>query len=71
MDTQNYTIVGGSLGIASIVISVLTYINHKRIRSQCCGKELEVSLDVEETTPKGKEKDKEEPKDHYDKVDVV
>jgi hypothetical protein len=48
---DNYTIVGGSLGIASMVISVLTYINHKRIRSVCCGRTIEASLDVENTTP--------------------
>ena len=48
---DNYTIVGGSLGIASMVLSVLTYINHKRIRSVCCGRTIEASLDIENTTP--------------------
>lgn len=64
---QNYTIVGGSLGIASIVVSILTYLNHRRIRSRCCDKEFVASIDVESTTPK----DKEDPKDHYDKIDIV
>jgi hypothetical protein len=36
----------GSIG--SIVISV---INHKRIRSNCLGKVVEVSIDIENTSP--------------------
>jgi hypothetical protein len=48
---DNYTVIGGSLGIASIVISGLTYLNHKRVRSVCCGRKMEASLDVENTTP--------------------
>jgi len=44
-----------ALSIGSIVISVLgsifAVINHKRIRSNCCGKEVVASLDIESTTP--------------------
>jgi hypothetical protein len=40
---------------ASVVLSlaavILGIINHKRIRSSCCGKEASVSLDIEATTP--------------------
>ena len=40
---------------ASVVISlaavILGIIDHKRIRSSCCGKEASVSLDIEATTP--------------------
>lgn len=47
------------LSIVAIVLSVggtiLAVINHKRIRSNCFGKKLEVSLDVESTTPPKKE----------------
>lgn len=43
------------LSIVAIVVSVggtiLSIINHKRIRSNCFGKKIEVSLDVENTTP--------------------
>jgi len=43
------------LSVVAIVISVggtvLSIINHKRIKSNCFGKKLEVSLDVENTTP--------------------
>ena len=43
------------VAISGMVISVggavLAAVNHTRIRSVCCGKKLEVSLDVEKTTP--------------------
>jgi len=49
MDTTNI------LGLSGFAISmagvIYTAINHKRIRSNCCGKHLEASLDVENTTP--------------------
>jgi hypothetical protein len=45
----------GILSIVAIVTSVggtlLALVNHTRVRSMCCGKKLEVSLDVEKTTP--------------------
>ena len=37
------------LGIVGLVIGA---INHKRIRSSCCGVEKSVSLDIESTSPK-------------------
>lgn len=44
------------LSTVAIVVSVggaiITAINHTRIRSACCGKNLEVSLDIEKTSPK-------------------
>jgi hypothetical protein len=44
--------------IIAIVVSlggiVLGIVNHKRIRSNCCGKELMASIDVETTTPPNK-----------------
>lgn len=33
--------------------SILAIVNHKRLRSSCCGREMSVSLDVEATTPVG------------------
>lgn len=43
------------LSISAIVISVVTgiiaTINHTKIKSMCCGRKLEVSLDIEKTTP--------------------
>jgi hypothetical protein len=45
----------GILSIIALVVSVggsiLALVNHKRVRSSCCGKVLDVSLDVENTTP--------------------
>jgi len=42
-------------GLVALVISVMTaiigMINHKRIRSNCNGKEVVMSIDVENTTP--------------------
>lgn len=46
---------GPILAIISIIISggatILGVINHKRIRSNCCGAKLETSIDIENTTP--------------------
>ena len=43
------------LSIIALVISIggsiLAIINHKRIRSNCCGREISTSLDIESTTP--------------------
>lgn len=51
MDNQT----SGIIAIVGIVVSVagsaLAIINHKRLRSNCLGKKLEVSLDIEATTP--------------------
>jgi hypothetical protein len=49
MDSNNI------LSISAIVVSiggaVIAAINHTRIRSACCGRKIEVSLDIEKTTP--------------------
>jgi hypothetical protein len=46
---------GSILGIIALIFSfigsVVTIINHKRIRSSCCGKEISTSLDIENTSP--------------------
>lgn len=46
----------GGVGAGAVVALGLAYrvylaINHHRVRSNCCGKELVVSVDVEKTTP--------------------
>jgi hypothetical protein len=47
--------VTAALAIIGVVVSVggslLAVINHTRVRSVCCGNKLEVSLDVEKTSP--------------------
>ena len=49
--------VAAALAITSVVVSVggsiLAVVNHTRCRSNCFGKKIEVSLDVEKTTPPG------------------
>jgi hypothetical protein len=45
---------GFILGVATTILGV---VNHKRIRSNCCGKVLSASLDVENTTPPDTKKD--------------
>lgn len=46
----------GILAITGVVISVvgtiIGLINHSRIRSNCFGQKLEVSLDIDKTSPK-------------------
>lgn len=46
---------GNITGTIAVVISVATaiigVINHRRIRSKCCGRHLEASVDIENTTP--------------------
>jgi len=51
MDTSDSIVVsyiGLVISIGSIVIG---YINHRRIRSTCCGHNGDVSIDIESTTP--------------------
>jgi hypothetical protein len=46
---------GSILGIVGIGMSLggtlLAIFNHKRLRSNCCGKKIEASIDIENTTP--------------------
>jgi hypothetical protein len=55
MDAQ--TLMTGSVGgvsvalIIGVAVAIYKAVNHRRIRSGCCGQKLEVSLDIEATTP--------------------
>lgn len=49
MDSTVAAYVSLAISTAAVVLGV---INHKRIRSSCCGKEASVSLDIESTSPK-------------------
>ena len=52
MDTPTI-FTGGSVGVAlSCIVWILYRVNHKRCRSRCCGRNVEVSVDVENTTPR-------------------
>ena len=58
MDTN----ASGALGIFAFIISSLgaiyAAINHKRIRCRCCGKNMDVSVDVDPTDAAPKEEAK-------------
>jgi hypothetical protein len=38
---------GGSLALISIIGLIYTKLNHKRIRANCCGKKIEIELDID------------------------
>ena len=48
METQVLSGISIALSVGTIVLGV---ISHKRIRSTCCGKKADISLDIEDTTP--------------------
>ena len=50
-DTDTSMILGG-LGVAGSVLTIIFgAINHKRVRSSCCGKKMEASFAVDSMTP--------------------
>jgi len=58
---------GGVLGIFAFLISsggiIYTAINHKRVRCKCCGKDVDMSVDVDSTMPVKKKGDKDKLKE--------
>ena len=51
MDYTN--LASGGVGATIIVVLGIIYklVNHKRVRSVCCGRKMEVSLDIDTITP--------------------
>jgi hypothetical protein len=53
--TELSEVVGSYAGYVSLGLFILGAIygavNHKRLRSKCCGRNVEASLDIEQTTP--------------------
>jgi hypothetical protein len=41
---------GGVISILSVLVAVFKYMNHRNIRSRCCGVEGEMGIDID--TPK-------------------
>jgi hypothetical protein len=37
--------------LLSVGSAIIMAVNHKRIRSSCCGRKAEMSIDIENTTP--------------------
>jgi hypothetical protein len=54
--------------VTSLAGVIYTAINHKRIRSNCCGKQLEASLDIEQTSPAARPTTPSVPEKHDEKV---
>jgi len=42
---------GGVISILTIAFQVFKYINHRNVRSHCCGKEIEMGIDVDTPEP--------------------
>jgi len=51
MDSTDSSILSMIAIGVSVITAVVGVINHKRIRSNCCGKIAEASIDIENTTP--------------------
>lgn len=51
MDSQSTGIIAFCGLAVSVITAVIGAINHRRIRSNCCGQEVSASLDIESTTP--------------------
>lgn len=48
--------IGASIIIAlGVIYKIYIAINHHRVVSNCCGRKIEVSLDIDETTPKSRD----------------
>ena len=52
---MDYNNIGSIAGLVSLTVvvaeKIYQIVNHKRVRSNCCGKRTEISLDIENTTP--------------------
>jgi hypothetical protein len=54
MDNSQLTTAGLTAtftALVGIAYKIYMVVNHKRIRSNCCGKKLEASIDIDNTSP--------------------
>ena len=52
MDLNSLGSLAGLVSIAiHVVQSIIAAINHKKCKSRCCGKQVDSSLDITDTTP--------------------
>lgn len=51
---QTTALLGTGTGTTLLLVAIYLYktLNHRRVRSNCCGKKIEMSLDIDETSPK-------------------
>ena len=55
---DNYGAGGVGASIVAFLGLIYTAINHKKLRSKCCGREITASIDIEPSSPE-KKQDKE------------
>ena len=49
---DNLAVIPGYIACIVVIIEkIIQIVNHKRIRSNCCGREVGSSIDIENTTP--------------------
>jgi hypothetical protein len=48
---DNTALVGTIAGSIAVIIGALAKLNHKRLRSTCCGFKEEISIDIDSTSP--------------------
>jgi membrane protein involved in colicin uptake len=66
---------GAALGVSGLIFSILgivySAVNHKHIKSKCCGREYDISIDIESTDDtkerEAKEKEAKEAKEKEEK----
>ena len=52
MDLSVIGSMAGSISLLIIIVEKVYYlVNHRRVRSKCCGKHMDMSIDIEHTTP--------------------
>lgn len=51
MDETNSNILAWVALVLSVGSVVIGVVNHRRVRSNCCGKTASVSLDIDNTSP--------------------
>ena len=52
MDYTSIGSIAGYISLAVVIIDkIVTLVNHKRLKSKCCGQSTEISLDIKDITP--------------------
>ncbi len=54
------SLIGGFGGLFTVAGLIYTAVNHKRVRLNCCGRKLEIEMDVESTAKVAPEPEKKE-----------
>jgi len=67
MDTGE--IVGWSGLVISILGVIYSAVNHKHIKSRCCGRVYDFSIDIENTNPENEEAEKKKEEEEKKKKD--